>query len=328
MAETPSPSAPAARGPPRSDGPRREPRLPRQAGGPVGTPSAPRQGGGGFGGPRTGGFGGPRGPGGPGGPRGAAGGPRGRGGPRDGAPRRRRDDDGPKLPWVPKTRLGKMVKSGEIRTMGDAIATKLPLREAEIVDALLSELGDEVINISSVQRMTDSGRRVRFSITAVTGNRDGFVGLGMAKGKEVGPTIKRAIDRAKISMIEVKRGSGSWQSAPGAPANSVPFKLFGKCASTEVTIKPAPQGTGLVGGKTAKAVLSLAGVQDAWIYTRGQTGTSTNYAKAVFAALKSVDSVKMTPAVRAKVQVVPGAQKAPTPRPVEAAPEAVPGGAA
>ncbi|HUR64195.1 MAG TPA: 30S ribosomal protein S5, partial [Candidatus Thermoplasmatota archaeon] len=265
--------------------------------------------------------GGPRGPGGPGG---RPGGPGGRGGARSGGDRRRRDDDKPVVPWEPKTRLGKMVKSGQCKTMSEALATKLPLREPEIVDALLPELADEVININMVQRMTDSGRRVRFSITAVTGNRDGFVGIGMAKGKEVGPTIKRAIDRAKISMIEVKRGSGSWQSGVGAPANSVPFKLFGKCASTEVTIKPAPQGTGLVGGKTARAVLGLAGVHDAWIYTRGQTGTSTNYAKALFNALKAVDDVQMTPAQRARIQIVPGPQRAPALRPVEQPPADAP----
>jgi small subunit ribosomal protein S5 len=204
--------------------------------------------------------------------------------------------------------------------MSEALATKLPLREPEIVDALLPEMADEVLNINMVQRMTDSGRRVRFSITAVTGNKDGFVGLGMAKGKEVGPTIKRAIDRAKINMIEVKRGSGSWQSGAGAPANSVPFKLFGKCASTEVTIKPAPQGTGLVGGKTARAVLGLAGVHDAWIYTRGQTGTTTNYAKALFNALKAVNDMQMTPAQRGRIQMVAGAQKVVAARPVEQPP--------
>src|SRR5688572_24674880 len=168
MAEnSPPPRAPRAGG----DAPRREPRLPKASEGPVGTPSAPRRDG--PGGPRReGGFGGPRGPGGPG--RGGPGGPRGRGGP--GGPRRRRDDDTPKLPWEPKTRLGKMVKSGQVKTMSEALATKLPLREPEIVDALLSEMADEVLNINMVQRMTDSGRRVRFSITAVTGNRDGFVG--------------------------------------------------------------------------------------------------------------------------------------------------------
>ncbi|MHB8634112.1 MAG: 30S ribosomal protein S5 [Thermoplasmatota archaeon] len=202
-----------------------------------------------------------------------------------------------------------MVKGGQLRTMSEALASGLPLREPEIVDALLPELADEVLNINMVQRMTDSGRRVRFSITAVTGNRDGFVGLGMAKGKEVGPTIKRAIDRAKINMIEIQRGSGSWQSGAGAPANSVPFRLFGKCASTEVTIRPAPQGTGLVGGKTARAVLGLAGVQDAWVYTRGQTRTTTNYAKALMEALDAVRIVKMTPAQRSRIQMVSGPQR-------------------
>ena len=227
-----------------------------------------------------------------------------------------------------------MVTVGRSRTIrsSEALATKLPLREPEIVDALLPEMGDEVINIASVQRMTDSGRRIRFSITAVTGNRDGFVGLGMAKGKEVGPTIKRAIDRAKINLIEIHRGSGSWSSGAGAPAASVPYKIFGKCASTEVTIKPAPQGTGLVCGKTAKAVLGLAGIQDAWVYTRGQTRTSTNYAKALFNALESIPSVKMTPAQRGRIQMVAGPQKALRPSvveqpPVDAVP-ATPGGVA
>ncbi len=252
---------------------------------------------------------GPRGAGGPGG-RGGAGG---RGGP--GGQRRRRDDE-PKAPWEPKTRLGKLVKGGQIKTMGEALATKLPLREPEIVDALLPEMADEVLNINMVQRMTDSGRRIRFSITAVTGNKDGFVGLGMAKGKEVGPTIKRAIDRAKINLIEVHRGSGSWSSGAGAPAQSIPYKIFGKCASTEVTIKPAPQGTGLVGGKTARAVLGLAGIVDAWVYTRGQTRTSTNYAKALFNALASIPDVKMTTEQRGRIQVVAGAQKVPAPRAV------------
>src|SRR5688572_4090000 len=278
-------------------------------------------------------FDGPRGPGGPGGrggfggrgpakrpdgrpaasaQRGRPGGPGGaRGGP--GGARRRRDDE-PKAPWEPKTRLGKLVKGGQVKTMSEALATKLPLREPEIVDALLPEMADEVLNINMVQRMTDSGRRVRFSITAVTGNRDGFVGLGMAKGKEVGPTIKRAIDRAKINLIEANRGSGSWKSGSGAPAMSLPYKITGKCASTEVTIKPAPQGTGLVCGKTARAVLGLAGIQDAWVYTRGQTRTSTNYAKALFNALASIPAVKITPAQRGRVPTVARRQKVTAPK--------------
>ncbi len=191
--------------------------------------------------------------------------------------------------------------------MSEAVNSGLPLREPEIVDALLPELEDEVLNINMVQRMTDSGRRVRFAITCVAGNKDGFVGLGQAKGKEVGPTIRRAIDRAKINMIEVRRGAGSWQSGDGAPATSIPYQTMGKCASTEVTIRPAPQGTGLVGGKVARSVLGLAGVQDAYVHTRGQTRTTTNYAKAAFQALQSLGTVKMTDAQKARIQMVDGA---------------------
>ncbi len=200
-----------------------------------------------------------------------------------------------------------MVKKGEIKSMGEAINSGLPLREPEIVDALLPELEDEVLNINMVQRMTDSGRRVRFAITAVTGNKDGFVGLGQAKGKEVGPTIRRAIDRAKINMIEVRRGAGSWQSGDGALATSIPYRTNGKCASTDVTIKPAPQGTGLVGGKVARSVLGLAGVQDAYVFTRGQTRTTTNNAKALFSALENLNTVKMTGAQAERTMFVAGA---------------------
>ncbi len=200
-----------------------------------------------------------------------------------------------------------MVKSGKITNMSDALKTRLPLREPEIVDALLPELDDEVLDVNMVQRMTDSGRRVRFAITCVAGNKDGFVGIGQAKGKEVGPTIRRAIDKAKTNMIEVKRGAGSWQSASGAAPASVPFKVSGKCASTEVTIRPAPQGTGLVGGKVAKSVLGLAGIQDAWVFARGQTRTTTNYAKATFAALQALSEVKMTEKQRERTAILAGA---------------------
>ena len=145
------------------------------------------------------------------------------------------------MDWVPKTRLGRMVLNGEITTMSQALATKLPLREAEIVDILLPDLKDEVIDVNIVQRMTDSGRRVKFRITVVVGNGDGFVGIGRCKGKEVGPSIRKAIDNAKLHMIEIKRGCGSWECGCGTP-HSLPFEVTGKSGSVEVTLKPAPRG--------------------------------------------------------------------------------------
>ena len=64
--------------------------------------------------------------------------------------------------WDPKTKLGKMVLNGEISAMSDALKTGLPIREPEIVDLLLPDINDEVIDVNMVQRMTDSGRRVKF----------------------------------------------------------------------------------------------------------------------------------------------------------------------
>ena len=103
------------------------------------------------------------------------------------------------IDWEPKTKLGRLVKSGEIRTMGEALRTGLPLKEPEIVDILLPDLKDEILDVNMVQRMTDSGRRVKFAITAVVGNEDGYVGLGHAKGKEVGASIRKAIENAKLT---------------------------------------------------------------------------------------------------------------------------------
>ena len=69
--------------------------------------------------------------------------------------------------WVPRTELGKLVASGQIKSMSEALATKLPLREYQIVDILMPDIKDEIIYIERAQRMTDSGRRMNYSISAV-----------------------------------------------------------------------------------------------------------------------------------------------------------------
>jgi len=187
--------------------------------------------------------------------------------------------------WEPKTRLGRMVKDGEIKTMSEALKTRLPLREPEIVDFLLPDLKDEIIDVNMVQRMTDSGRRVKFVITAVVGNENGYVGLGQAKGKEVGASIRKAIENAKLNIIEIRRGCGSWECRCGKP-HTIPFAVSGKSGSVEVFFKPAPQGLGLACGDVAKKILSKAGIKDIWAFARGTTRTKVNYAKAVYNALK------------------------------------------
>ena len=72
--------------------------------------------------------------------------------------------------WQPRTRLGRMVMNGEILTYEQALATGYPIREVEIVDALLPEMEDDVLSVNMIQRMTDSGRRVRFNVLCAVGN--------------------------------------------------------------------------------------------------------------------------------------------------------------
>jgi small subunit ribosomal protein S5 len=207
--------------------------------------------------------------------------------------------------WVPKTRLGRLVSEGKITTMSEALRSRLPLREPEIVDILLPELADEVLDVNMVQRMTDSGRRVRFAITVVVGNYDGFVGLGRLKGKEVGPAIRAAIDVAKLNMIEVKRGCGSWQCGCLTP-HSLPFEVSGHSGSVVVALKPAPRGTGLAIGDIAKSVLKMAGIKDAWGFTKGHTKTTINNSIAAFEALRKTAQVRVTQEQRDRLQIVSG----------------------
>lgn len=214
----------------------------------------------------------------------------------------RRDQRGPRrepsreeklAAWDPTTRLGNLVKAGKITNMHDALNAGLPLREVEIVDILLPELEDEVLDVNMVQRMTDSGRRVRFAITTVVGNNDGYVGVGVAKGKEVGPAIRKAIDHAKVNILELRRGCGSWDCGCKEP-HSFPFQIKGKCSSVEIILKPAPRGVSLAVSDVPRKILKLAGIKDCWAITSGQTRTTLNYSKAVFDALKQLNRTKVT----------------------------------
>ena len=210
--------------------------------------------------------------------------------------------------WIPKTKLGRMVLAGEITTLGDAIQTGLPIREPEIVDILLPGTEDEVLDVNMVQRMTDSGRRVNFVITCIVGNKDGFAGLGRARGREVGPSIRRAIDNAKLNMIEVKRGCGSWECGCQR-AHSLPFRVTGASGSVEVSLKPAPQGVGRAVGDVAKSVLRLAGITDAWGFTKGHTKTTVNYALATFEALRQTGEMKVRREQTDRLKIKAGAEQ-------------------
>lgn len=226
----------------------------------------------------------------------------------DTSPRRRRRGPDPLAAlraWKPRTRLGRMVANGQILTYEEALKTGLPIREVEIVDALLPGMTDDVLAVNMIQRMTDSGRRVRFNVLCVVGNSDGYVGLAICKGKEVASTIGKAIDKAKLNLIPVMRGNGSWESG-GGPGTSVPLKVTGRSGSTRVTLMPAPAGKGLVIGDYGRRVLLLAGVSDVWSRSAGQTRTTINYAQATYNALVELNKTRISEGDRKRLNITSG----------------------
>ena len=202
-------------------------------------------------------------------------------------------DDG----WEPVTRLGQMVKEGDIDTMDDALNSGLPLKEPEVTDRLLPGLEDEVLDINMVQRMTDSGRRVKFRCVVAIGNRDGYVGYAEGRDDQVGSAIQKAIEIAKLNIIDVERGSGSWEDQPGGD-HSLLRKATGEAGSVEVDVIPAPKGLGLAAAETPRKVLELAGIEDAWTKATGNTRTTVNFAKATFNALENASRSRTPPRVR------------------------------
>jgi small subunit ribosomal protein S5 len=193
--------------------------------------------------------------------------------------------------WEPKTNLGRMVKEGNITDIDEIFEKGLPIMELEIIDALLTDLEEEVMDVNLVQRMHKSGRKVNFRVIVSVGNKNGYVGLGQGKAKEVGPAIRKAVDNAKFNIIKVRRGCGDWGCVCGKE-HTVPFKVQGKSGSVRVTLIPAPGGVGLAIGNVGKTILGLAGIEDVWSETRGQTQTTINFAGAVFEALKNLSKVK------------------------------------
>ena len=187
--------------------------------------------------------------------------------------------------WKPRTKLGKMIFKGDITSVEEVFMEGLKIREPEIVDVLLPDLQEEVIDISLVQKQTDAGEKSRFKAIVAVGNRDGYVGLGSAKAKQVRTAIEKAAVDARLNITVVRQGCGSWECGCGKP-HSLPFQVRAKCGGVEIVLIPGPRGLGLVASEAARIILRLAGVKDCWTRSYGSTRTVPSFAYAVFAALQ------------------------------------------
>ncbi|MEM2119233.1 MAG: 30S ribosomal protein S5, partial [Candidatus Bathyarchaeia archaeon] len=132
----------------------------------------------------------------------------------------------------------------------------------------------------------DAGEKSRFKAIVAVGNKDGYIGLGFGKASQVRNAIEKAAANARLNIVPVRRGCGSWECGCGKP-HSVPFKVEGKCGSVKIDVIPGPRGLGLVASETAKVIFNLAGIKDCWTRSFGSTRTVPSFAYAVFNALRN-----------------------------------------
>ncbi|MEM2641763.1 MAG: 30S ribosomal protein S5 [Thermoproteota archaeon] len=186
-----------------------------------------------------------------------------------------------------ETPLIRMIKEGRASTLEDVFNMGLKIREPEAVDLLLRKMREEVISVSPVQKQSDAGEKTRFRALVVVGDEEGHVGIGSAKARQVRDAIEKAARKARLNMVPVPRGCGSWECKCGEP-HSIPAKASGKTGSVSIVLYPGPKGLGLVVGDAIKPLLRLAGIRDVWSKTKGSTSTSHSFIAATYAALKKL----------------------------------------
>ena len=204
--------------------------------------------------------------------------------------------------WKPRTSLGQEVFDGKITNIDDVLKSGRRIAEPEIIDRLVPNIKNELILVGGrrgkgggkqripvriTAAMHKSGRRFTMSAYAVVGNEDGLVGIGQGKAPETRDAIAKAIQKAKMNLIRIKIGCGSWECDCGT-SHSVPYKITGKCGSVRAVLQPAPKGVGLVANDESKKILRLAGIKDIWIKTFGNTSMRINLISAIYDALKKL----------------------------------------
>lgn len=209
--------------------------------------------------------------------------------------------------WTPVTSLGRKVKSGEIKDIDELLDRGGAILEAQIVDCLLTDLEVDLLAIGQskgkfgggkrtiwrqTQKKTPEGNKPSFATLAVAGNRNGYVGIGHGKARETVPAREKAVREAKINLIKIRTGCGSWECKCASP-HSIPFAVEGRAGSVRIRLMPAPKGTGLCVEKECGKLLALAGIKDIYSRTVGHTGTKINLIFACFEALKQLSAVKV-----------------------------------
>ncbi len=151
-----------------------------------------------------------------------------------------------------------------------------------------SEFKDRLVSLNRVSKTVKGGRNMRFSALVVVGDENGRVGVGMGKATEVPEAIRKANEDAKKHLMNVPLAG-----------TTIPHDSTGYYSTAKVVLLPAPEGTGVIAGGAARAVLELAGVKDIRTKSFG-TNNPINMVKATVEALKLLRSPEQVARMRGK----------------------------
>lgn len=140
----------------------------------------------------------------------------------------------------------------------------------------LGELKEKLVVVNRVSKTVKGGRVARFAALMVVGDENGHVGYGLGKAAEVPEAIRKGIEDAKKNMIEVSLKD-----------TTIPHEVLGNFGAGSVLLKPAAPGTGIIAGKTVRAVLELAGIKNIRAKCL-RSNNPTNVIKATFAGLSEL----------------------------------------
>ncbi|MDD2452905.1 MAG: 30S ribosomal protein S5 [Synergistaceae bacterium] len=145
------------------------------------------------------------------------------------------------------------------------------------IDAKGMELTERVVAINRVSKVVKGGKRFKFSVLVVVGDGDRYVGVGMGKAKEISEAVRKGIDKAGKSLVELKR-----------IGNTIPHPVNGIFGAASVLLKPAAPGTGVIAGGVVRAIMELGGVKDVNAKVIGRTSNPINIAWATIQAIEEM----------------------------------------
>ncbi len=148
------------------------------------------------------------------------------------------------------------------------------------------ELQEKLVVVNRVSKTVKGGRIARFAALMVVGDGNGHVGFGLGKAAEVPEAIRKGIEDAKKNMIEVSLKD-----------TTIPHEVLGEYGAGRVLLKPAAPGTGVIAGKTVRAVVELAGVKNIRAKSL-RSNNPTNVIKATFEGLKSLRTAEQVAKTR------------------------------